>query len=77
MTEVTSRTVSSSDRPSTVAPSAAFPLSSEEAAALVDSTPDLTDEDIDTVMSANLCRCGTYPRIRAAIKQAAGKGGKT
>lgn len=42
-----------------------------QAAALVDSTPDLTDEDIDMVMSANLCRCGTYPRIRAAIKQAA------
>ena len=47
-----------------------------QAAALVDSTSDLTDEDIDTVMSANLCRCGTYPRIRAAIKQAAGQGGK-
>ena len=29
-----------------------------------------TDEDIDAVMSANLCRCGTYPRIRAAIKRA-------
>ena len=42
-----------------------------QAAALVDSTPEPTDEDIDAVMSANLCRCGTYPRIRAAIKQAA------
>lgn len=47
-----------------------------QAAALVDSTPDLTDEDIDSVMSANLCRCGTYPRIRAAIKQAAAAGGQ-
>ncbi|WP_064686675.1 (2Fe-2S)-binding protein [Rhizobium bangladeshense] len=33
------------------------------------STP--TDEDIDAVMAGNICRCGTYPRIRAAIKQAA------
>src|SRR6266852_4404151 len=30
-----------------------------------------TDQDIDTVMSGNLCRCGTYSRIRAAIQQAA------
>jgi isoquinoline 1-oxidoreductase alpha subunit len=29
-----------------------------------------TDDDIDAVMSGNICRCGTYPRIRAAIKQA-------
>ena len=43
-----------------------------QAAALVDEGGDVTDEDIDAVMSANLCRCGTYPRIRAAIKQAAG-----
>jgi isoquinoline 1-oxidoreductase subunit alpha len=42
-----------------------------QAAALIDSTEDPTDEDIDAVMSANLCRCGTYPRIRAAVKQAA------
>ena len=35
------------------------------------SGPFLTDDDIDAVMSANLCRCGTYPRIRAAVKQAA------
>jgi isoquinoline 1-oxidoreductase alpha subunit len=36
-----------------------------------------TDADIDAVMSANLCRCGTYPRIRAAIKRAvAALGGK-
>ena len=43
-----------------------------QAAALVDEGGAVTDEDIDAVMSANLCRCGTYPRIRAAIKQAAG-----
>lgn len=41
------------------------------AAAFLDFNPEPTDEDIDTVMSANLCRCGTYPRIRAAIKSAA------
>jgi isoquinoline 1-oxidoreductase subunit alpha len=35
------------------------------------STP--TDEDIDRAMSGNLCRCGTYVRIRAAVKTAAGK----
>jgi isoquinoline 1-oxidoreductase alpha subunit len=35
--------------------------------------PDPTDEQIDQVMSANLCRCGTYPRIRAAIKSAAAR----
>jgi isoquinoline 1-oxidoreductase alpha subunit len=42
-----------------------------QAAALLASTPDPKDEDIDAAMSGNLCRCGTYPRIRAAIKQAA------
>ncbi len=41
-----------------------------QAAALVDEYDTVTDEDIDSVMSANLCRCGTYPRIRAAIKRA-------
>ena len=35
--------------------------------------PKPTDEDIDQVMSGNLCRCGTYPRIRAAIHAAAAK----
>ncbi len=30
--------------------------------------PDPTDEQIDAAMSANLCRCGTYPRIRLAVK---------
>ena len=43
------------------------------AAALLDSIPSPTDEEIDAVMSGNLCRCGTYPRIRAAIKTAAAK----
>lgn len=41
------------------------------AAALLARKPDPTDLDIDTAMSGNICRCGTYPRIRAAIKQAA------
>lgn len=35
-----------------------------------------TDEQIDQAMSGSVCRCGTYPRIRAAIKQAAIQGGK-
>lgn len=41
------------------------------AVALIAAKPDPTDEDVDAVMSANLCRCGTYPRIRKAIKRAA------
>ena len=41
------------------------------AAALLDTTPNPTDDQIDAVMSGNLCRCGTYPRSRAAIKSAA------
>jgi isoquinoline 1-oxidoreductase subunit alpha len=40
------------------------------AVALIDSNPAPTDADIDAAMSGNICRCGTYPRIRAAIKQA-------
>lgn len=44
-----------------------------QAAALLAETPDPTDEDIDTAMQGNLCRCGTYPRIRAAIHDAADK----
>jgi isoquinoline 1-oxidoreductase alpha subunit len=36
----------------------------------------VTDEDIDAAMSGNLCRCGTYPRIRRAIKRAASRGSK-
>jgi isoquinoline 1-oxidoreductase alpha subunit len=41
------------------------------ATALLARTPDPTDADIDAAMSGNICRCGTYVRIRAAIKQAA------
>jgi isoquinoline 1-oxidoreductase subunit alpha len=41
------------------------------AAALLASNPKPSDADIDTAMSGNICRCGTYPRIRAAIKLAA------
>lgn len=48
-----------------------------QAVSLLNDTPNPTDEDIDSAMAGNLCRCGTYPRIRAAIKQAAAKGGKT
>jgi isoquinoline 1-oxidoreductase subunit alpha len=43
------------------------------AAALLVDKPAPSDADIDAAMSGNICRCGTYPRIRAAIKQAAGK----
>ena len=42
-----------------------------QAASLLQSTPNPSDEDIDATMSGNLCRCGTYGRIRAAIKLAA------
>lgn len=42
------------------------------AAALLAKNPKPTDEDIDASMGGNLCRCGTYGRIRAAIKKAAG-----
>jgi isoquinoline 1-oxidoreductase alpha subunit len=41
------------------------------AAALLARETNPTDDDIDTAMSGNICRCGTYPRIRAAIKHAA------
>jgi isoquinoline 1-oxidoreductase alpha subunit len=41
------------------------------AAALLAHTPHPTDEEIDSAMSGNLCRCGTYPRIRQAIHEAA------
>jgi isoquinoline 1-oxidoreductase subunit alpha len=41
------------------------------AAALLTATPKPSDEDIDAVMSGNVCRCGTYQRIRAAIHKAA------
>jgi len=45
------------------------------AAALLAQNPDPSDEDIDTAMAGNICRCGTYNRIRAAIKRAAAEGG--
>jgi isoquinoline 1-oxidoreductase alpha subunit len=41
------------------------------AAALLAANPEPTDADIDDAMSGNICRCGTYGRIREAIKQAA------
>ncbi len=41
------------------------------AVALLAATPKPTDADIDAAMSGNICRCGTYVRIRAAIHQAA------
>jgi isoquinoline 1-oxidoreductase subunit alpha len=41
------------------------------AAALLNSTPHPDDSDIDAAMAGNICRCGTYVRIRAAIKKAA------
>jgi len=41
------------------------------AAALLARNPNPSDDDIDAAMSGNICRCGTYVRIRAAIKQAA------
>lgn len=40
------------------------------ATALLRATPKPTDDDIDQAMSGNICRCGTYPRIRAAIHAA-------
>lgn len=43
------------------------------AASFLAANPEPTDADIDAAMSANLCRCGTYPRIRAAVKSAAAK----
>ena len=42
-----------------------------QAASLVAKNADPSDDEIDNVMYGNLCRCGTYPRIRAAIKTAA------
>lgn len=45
------------------------------AAALLRSNPDPSDAEIDSALAGNLCRCGTYLRIRAAVKSAAAKGG--
>ena len=44
------------------------------AVALLNEIPHPTDADIDNAMGGNLCRCGTYPKIRSAIKLAAGMG---
>ena len=44
------------------------------AACLLKQVPKPTDDDIDAAMAGNVCRCGTYPRIRAAIHRAAGGG---
>jgi len=44
-----------------------------QAASMLAQIPNPTDEDIDAEMSGNLCRCGTYPQIRAAIVTAASK----
>ena len=46
------------------------------ASALLKATPNPTDAQIDTAMSGNVCRCGTYIRIKEAIKAAAGAGRK-
>ena len=46
-----------------------------QASALLTRTPKPSDTDIDNFMSGNICRCGTYQRIRAAIHIAAGRGG--
>ena len=42
------------------------------AAALLAAKPDPTDADIDAALSGNICRCGTYQRVRAAVHRAAG-----
>jgi len=47
------------------------------AAALLRRTPKPSDAQIDEAMSGNICRCGTYTRIRTAVKQAAAKQGGT
>jgi aerobic-type carbon monoxide dehydrogenase small subunit (CoxS/CutS family) len=47
-----------------------------QAAALLAKNPRPTDADIEAVMQGNLCRCGTYPRIRRAIHAAAEEGGR-
>ncbi|MGB3408299.1 MAG: (2Fe-2S)-binding protein [Jannaschia sp.] len=46
-----------------------------QAASLLAANPTPTDAEIDAAMSGNLCRCATYPRIRAAIHRAAASGG--
>ncbi|MGR3548510.1 MAG: (2Fe-2S)-binding protein, partial [Roseovarius sp.] len=44
-----------------------------QAASFLDLNPEPTDDQIDAAMSGNLCRCGTYPRIRAAVHSAAAR----
>ncbi|HEY0844579.1 MAG TPA: (2Fe-2S)-binding protein [Noviherbaspirillum sp.] len=44
-----------------------------QAASLLAKNPNPTDKDIDEAMAGNICRCGTYPRIRVAIKNAAAR----
>ena len=44
------------------------------AAALLKENPNPSDAEIETAMNGNICRCGTYTRIKAAVKTAAGKG---
>lgn len=44
-----------------------------QAVSLLSTNPDPSDDQIDAAMSGNLCRCGSYPRIRSAIKAAAKK----
>ena len=46
------------------------------AAALLETTPNPTDEDIDRALARNVCRCGTYQRIRSAIRSAAEEAGQ-
>jgi isoquinoline 1-oxidoreductase alpha subunit len=46
-----------------------------QAVALLKTTPHPTDDEIDTAMQGNICRCGTYQRIRSAIHAAAQEGG--
>ena len=48
-----------------------------QAASLLQDTPNPSDEDIDAVMTGNLCRCMTYPRIRQAVRDAATAMGET
>lgn len=48
-----------------------------QAVSLLNLIPNPSDQDIDEVMSGNLCRCGTYPRIRTAIHSAAERMGET
>ena len=46
------------------------------ATALLDTTPHPSDAEIDAAMAGNICRCGTYVRIREAIKRAAAAAGE-